>query len=162
MRQVLLNGVCSRHSTIPDWQFENGLHPSAEAPTRITIGAEYRLTPESLFRRNPIRTETCYDEREGKAPLKARILLHPEERHAFDTPATIEDDSGYYLECEGIFSFEDYYLPRAPERACPPAYPYVSPGIRPIENLRGLPPTAIFTCGFDPLRNVGIRFAGRL
>ena len=31
--------------------------------------------------------------------------------------------------------------------------------MQPVENLKGMPPTAVFTCGFDPLRDVGLEFA---
>ncbi|OTB02001.1 hypothetical protein M426DRAFT_265333 [Hypoxylon sp. CI-4A] len=86
---------------------------------------------------------------EDKAPLKAQILLYPE---ALDTPAATENNSGYYLECNGIFGFADNYLPRAPNTPYPPAHRYVSPGMQPVEELSGLPPAVVFTCGFDPLR----------
>lgn len=36
---------------------------------------------------------------EGKKPLKAQILLYPEARLPFDTPAATENNSGFYLEC---------------------------------------------------------------
>ncbi|KAI1385767.1 Alpha/Beta hydrolase protein [Hypoxylon trugodes] len=75
---------------------------------------------------------------EGKLkPLKAQILLYPEARLPFDTPAASENNSGYYLECNGIFSFADHYLPRAPNKPYPPAYRYVSPGMQPVEKLSG-------------------------
>ncbi|MCJ1382056.1 hypothetical protein MMC17_005168 [Xylographa soralifera] len=95
---------------------------------------------------------------EGKKPLKAQILLYPEARIPFDTPAASENNSGYYLECNGIFSFADHYLPRG----TPPSHPYVSPGMLPISSLKDLPPAAIFTCGFDPLRDVGVEYASKL
>ncbi|KAI0146985.1 Alpha/Beta hydrolase protein [Xylariaceae sp. FL1272] len=100
--------------------------------------------------------------RKGPRPLKAQILLYPEARLPFDTPAATENNSGYYLECNGIFSFADHYLPRAPDRSYPPAHRYVSPGLQQVENLKGLPPAAVFTCGFDPLRDVGVEYASKL
>lgn len=36
---------------------------------------------------------------EGKKPLKAQVLLYPEARLPFDTPAATENNSGFYLEC---------------------------------------------------------------
>ncbi|KAI1807427.1 Alpha/Beta hydrolase protein [Daldinia bambusicola] len=105
----------------------------------------------------------------GKKPPKAQILLYPEARLPFDTPAAEENTSGYYLECNGIFSFADHYLPRAPDTDTegangPPApsHRYVSPGMQPVEKLGGLPPAAVFTCGFDPLRDVGVEYAAKL
>ncbi|KAI0114270.1 Alpha/Beta hydrolase protein [Hypoxylon sp. NC0597] len=100
---------------------------------------------------------------EGKqSPLKAQILLYPEARLPFDTPAATENNSGYYLECNGIFSFADHYLPRAPNKSYSPAHRYISPGMQPVEKLTGVPPAAIFTCGFDPLRDVGVEYAAKL
>lgn len=34
--------------------------------------------------------------------------------------------------------------------------------MQPVERLKNLPPTAIFTCGYDPLRDVGIEYADKL
>ncbi|KAI1102127.1 Alpha/Beta hydrolase protein [Jackrogersella minutella] len=96
------------------------------------------------------------------APLKAQVLLYPEARLPFDTPAATENHSGLYLECNGIFAFADHYLPRAPNRAVPPAHRYVSPGMQLADKLAGLPPAAVFTCGFDPLRDVGVEYAAKL
>ncbi|KAI0808771.1 Alpha/Beta hydrolase protein [Xylaria sp. FL0064] len=95
-------------------------------------------------------------------PFKAQILLYPEARLPFDTPAATENNSGFFLECNGIFSFADHYLPRSPDTAYPPAHRYVSPGMQSVENLKGLPPAAVFTCGFDPLRDVGVEYASKL
>lgn len=98
---------------------------------------------------------------ESKKPLAGALLLYPESRLPFDTPAATENNSGYYLECNGIFSFADHYLPRSPEKAYPPAHRYVSPGMQPVEELKGLPQMALFTCGFDPLRDVGVEFGNK-
>lgn len=99
---------------------------------------------------------------QGKTPMKAQMLLYPEARLPFDTPAASENNSGLYLECNGIFSFADHYLPRAPNEYYPPAHRYVSPGMQPVEKLKAVPPAAIFTCGFDPLRDVGVEYASKL
>jgi len=95
---------------------------------------------------------------EGKKPLAAQILLYPEARLPFDTKAAFENNSVGYLECNGIFSFADHYLPRG----APPGQAYVSPGMQPISNLKNLPPAAVFTCGFDPLRDVGVEYGTKL
>jgi hypothetical protein len=49
---------------------------------------------------------------QGKEPLCAQVLLYPEARLPFDTPAATENNSGYYLQCNGIFGFANNYLPR--------------------------------------------------
>ncbi|ETS75409.1 hypothetical protein PFICI_12353 [Pestalotiopsis fici W106-1] len=99
---------------------------------------------------------------EGKKPMKAQILLYPEARLPFDTPAATTNNSGFYLECNGIFSFADHYLPRAPNQSYAPGHRYVSPGMQKADDLKGVPPAAVFTCGFDPLRDVGVEYAGKL
>ena len=83
----------------------------------------------------------------GKKPLEALILFYPEVRVPFDTPAAVENNSGYYLECNGIFLFADNYLPLG----MPPSHRYVSPGMQTTDKLSDLPPAAVYTSGFDPL-----------
>lgn len=87
---------------------------------------------------------------EGKKPLAGQFLLYPEARIPFDTPAGTENNTGLYLECNGIFSFADHYLPRGVS----PAFKYISPGMQSLEYLGegGQPPARVFTSGFDPLR----------
>lgn len=75
----------------------------------------------------------------NQTPLAAQIMLYPEARVPFDTPAAVENNSGYYLECNGIFSFADHYLPRG----TPPSNRYISPGMQDISKLGGQPPAAI-------------------
>lgn len=95
---------------------------------------------------------------EGKKNIAAQMLLYPEARIPFDTPAGTENNTGLYLECNGIFSFADHYLPRGTT----PALKYVSPGMQSLEYLKGVPPAAVFTSGFDPLRDVGVEYAHKL
>ncbi|KAI1865607.1 hypothetical protein JX265_007930 [Neoarthrinium moseri] len=99
---------------------------------------------------------------EGKQPMKFQILLFPEARLPFDTPTAAENNSGLYLECNGIFSLADHYLPRTPNKYYPPSHRYVSPSIQKTENLTGVPPAAVFTCGFDSLRDDGVEYANEL
>ncbi|CZR52818.1 uncharacterized protein PAC_02695 [Phialocephala subalpina] len=87
---------------------------------------------------------------EGKKPLVAQILLYPEARLPFDTPAASENNSELYLEY--------HYLPRG----TPPTHKYVSPGIQSNDTLKNVPPAAVFTCGFDPLRDVGVEYGTKL
>ncbi|PVH83808.1 hypothetical protein DL98DRAFT_615131 [Cadophora sp. DSE1049] len=92
---------------------------------------------------------------EKKKPLAAQILLYPEARLPFDTKSAVENNSGLYLECrQRHFLIRESLL----AQGSPPSHPYISPGMQPIESLRGVPPAAIFTCGFDPLRDVGVEY----
>ena len=94
----------------------------------------------------------------NRKPLVAQILFYPEARVPFDTAAAVENNSGYYLECNGIFSFADHYLPRG----VPPSSRYISPGMQDVDKLHNLPPAAVYTSGFDPLRDVGVEYASKL
>jgi acetyl esterase/lipase len=73
-------------------------------------------------------------------------------------PAAAENNSGYYLECNGIFSFADHYL----LRDILPSHKYILPGVQFIEYLMGVPKASVYTSGFDPLRDVGVEFASKL
>ncbi|KAL4808058.1 alpha/beta-hydrolase [Aspergillus unguis] len=95
---------------------------------------------------------------QGKRGLDGLFLLYPEARLPFDTDAATENNNGPYLICNGIFEFARNYIPRG----VPPSTPYISPGQQSIEYLRGLPPAHVYTCGFDPLRDVGAEFADKL
>lgn len=90
--------------------------------------------------------------------LDAQVLFYPEARVPFDTPAAVENNSGYYLECNGIFSFADHYCPRG----VPPSNRYISPGMLATDKLEGLTPAFVYTSGFDPLRDVGVEYASKL
>ncbi|CCC05159.1 hypothetical protein SMACR_07896 [Sordaria macrospora] len=97
---------------------------------------------------------------EGRKPLAGQVLLYPEARLPFDTPAAMENNSSLYLECNGIFSFASNYLPRSEDIS--PQDRYISPGMQSVEDLRGQPPAAVFTSGYDPLRDVGCEYANKL
>ncbi|CRG83551.1 alpha/beta hydrolase fold-3 domain protein [Talaromyces islandicus] len=98
--------------------------------------------------------------------IAGQILLYPEARIPFDTLAAEENNTGgsLYLVCNGIFSFADHYLPKSPcNKTYPPSHRYVSPGMQKAENLHvDLPPVALFTCGWDPLRDVGVEYGSKL
>lgn len=95
---------------------------------------------------------------EGKSNIAGQMLYYPEARVPFDTPAGTENNTGLYLECNGIFSFADHYLPRG----VTPAFKYISPGMQSLDYLKSQPPARIFTSGFDPLRDVGVEYASKL
>ncbi|KAL2433663.1 hypothetical protein ABEF95_009023 [Exophiala dermatitidis] len=179
-------------------EFENGLRLVAEASGAITIGVEYRPTPEHHFPTQLDEYSAVVDwaqgpdgaargissdlvfgggdsaggnmtealalrrRDQGKKNIAGQLLLYPESRIPFDTPAAEENNTGLYLECNGIFSFADHYLPKAPEKTYPPSFKYVSPGMQSVEYLKHQPPVALFTCGFDPLRDVGVEYGSKL
>ncbi|KAI9692747.1 MAG: hypothetical protein M1820_009390 [Bogoriella megaspora] len=160
-------------------EFENGLRLIAEAFGAIfsikwtaVIGVEYRLAPEHHFptQLDDISSDLVFGggDSAGGNMTEAITLRRRDEgkknilRIPFDTKAAEENNSGLYLECNGIFSFADHYLPKAPGKTYPPSYKYVSPGMQSVEYLREQPPVALFTCGFDPLRDVGVEYGSKL
>ncbi|THY27161.1 hypothetical protein D6D01_04211 [Aureobasidium pullulans] len=168
-------------------EFENGLRLLAEESGIQVYGVDYKLAPEYRFPIQLDEYSAVIDWLQGdggkargvhpskvmggddsaggnmtaattlrnQTPLAAQIMLYPEARVSFDTPAAVENNSGYYLDCNGIFGFADHYFPRG----TPPSNRYISPGMQDISKLGGQPPAAIYTSGFDPLRDVGVEYA---
>ena len=173
-------------------EFENGLRLLAEASGVQVYAVEYRLAPEFRYPTQLDEYDCVIDalqgsfghgrgvktvlgggdsaggnmtaaialrrKDQGKKNLTAQILFYPEARVPFDTPAAVENNTGYYLECNGIFSFADHYLPRG----VPPSERYISPGMQDTKKLGSVPPAAVYTSGFDPLRDVGVEYASKL
>ncbi|KAL2262405.1 hypothetical protein VTK26DRAFT_1454 [Humicola hyalothermophila] len=138
------------YSAVIDWLQNEGSEGRGVHPDRIAGGGDAaggNITAAVCLRRLD----------EGKKALAAQVLLYPASRLPFDTPAARENNSGCYLECNGIFGFINNYLPR-------PNGPsvldrYVSPGMQDARGLLRQPPAAIFTNGYDPVRDVGIEYA---
>ncbi|TIA16661.1 hypothetical protein D6C80_04384 [Aureobasidium pullulans] len=139
------------YSAVIDWLQGDGGKARGVHPSKVMGGGDSaggNMTAATTLRRAD----------KNQTPLAAQIMLYPEARVPFDTPAAVENNSGYYLECNGIFSFADHYLPRG----TPPSNRYISPGMQDISKLGGQPPAAIYTSGFDPLRDVGVEYAHKL
>jgi acetyl esterase len=64
---------------------------------------------------------------------------------------------GYLLDASSIDEYLDAYLPDRPTQS---REPYCSPLL--ADDLSGLPPARIITCGFDKLRGDGEAYAARL
>ncbi|KAJ9315223.1 hypothetical protein DTO271D3_4390 [Paecilomyces variotii] len=138
---------------VVDWLQGQGGKEMGVSPDRVMGGGDSaggNMTASLCLRRLD----------QGKKPLHAQFLLYPETRLPFDTSAAAENTGGPYLECNGIFAFAAHYLPRGGSVA--PSHRYITPGSQPSSALKGLPPAAVFTCGFDCLRDVGIEYASTL
>lgn len=95
--------------------------------------------------------------RDRRAPLPAlQVLVYPITDYNFDTPSYSENADGYLLTRQTMKWFWEHYLPD--EEAG--REPYASP-LR-AENLSGLPPALVITAQYDPLRDEGEAYAGRL
>ncbi|MFL4477761.1 alpha/beta hydrolase [Paeniglutamicibacter sp. ORCA_105] len=96
---------------------------------------------------------------DGFDALTHQILFYPSLDLDFDVErysSMRENATGYGLETAGLAPFNSFYL----ENGADPADPLVSPIKR--EDLTGLAPALVITAEFDPLRDEGELYAGRL
>lgn len=94
---------------------------------------------------------------EGGPSIKALLLLYPVTDYPEPgTPSYVERAEGYGLTSDTMRWFWANYLNDPSEGAHPHASPYRA------DNLAGLPATYVMTAEFDPLRDEGEMFAGRL
>ena len=90
------------------------------------------------------------------SPLAFQFLLCPITDFAADSPSRRAFGHGYLVDHETLEHDLKYYLPSRIERADP----RVSP-LRAL-SVAGLPPTAVHTAEFDPLRDEGQAYAEKL
>ncbi|MBS0541300.1 MAG: alpha/beta hydrolase [Proteobacteria bacterium] len=83
-------------------------------------------------------------------------LIYPAADLAGDTDSHRSCGEGFLLTQADMEWFRDNYLATPAEADDPRASPLRA------ENLAGLPPALVFTAGFDPLRDEGQAYAGRL
>jgi len=84
------------------------------------------------------------------------LLFYPPTDAVHRTPSRDLFGSGFMLTEADIVWFSDHYLPPGVDRADPRA------SILLADDLSGMPPTFLMTAGFDPIRDEGEMFAGRL
>ncbi len=94
-------------------------------------------------------------DRDGPS-ITHQSLIYPVTDHSFDTTSYEENAEGYLLEKPAMEWFWESYL----RDDIDGKNPYASP-LR-AQNLEGLPPATVTTCGFDPLRDEGVAYAERL
>jgi acetyl esterase len=89
--------------------------------------------------------------------LCGQLLIYPvTDYHTPGTPSYRENAEGYGLTRDTMVWFWDHYL-ADPDDA---AHPYASPMRAP--DLGGLPPALVVTAEYDPLRDEGGHYAGKL
>lgn len=93
---------------------------------------------------------------EGGPSLSAQVLLYPATDPSMSMPSMSQNGSGYFLTKDDMAWFYGHYLPSPAHRADPLADLIHHPV------LAGLPPAIVATAEFDPLRDEGIAYAGRL
>jgi acetyl esterase len=94
----------------------------------------------------------------GGPPLAAQLLIYPAVDFAADGPypSRVENAEGYFLTAADSAWFHEQYLPADVDTAD------VRASVIKAADLSGLPPAVVGTAEFDPLRDEGEAYAGRL
>lgn len=85
-----------------------------------------------------------------------QLLIYPVTKANSNTDSMKENAEGYILDKEAIDWFMKNYLPEGTDLSDPRHSPLLA------EDLSGLPPALVITCGYDPLRDEGKAYADRL
>ena len=88
--------------------------------------------------------------------LAFQLLLYPATDRRLDYPSMTENAVGYGLTLAGMTWFWEQYLADRADADNPLACPMRAP------DLSGLPPAVVVTAEYDPLRDDGAAYAGRL
>ncbi|MGQ0624788.1 MAG: alpha/beta hydrolase [Sporichthyaceae bacterium] len=91
----------------------------------------------------------------GGPAIAVQLPIYPVTDFGGDYPSRVENAEGYLLSADDLRWFGENYLAEAADAE----NPYVSP-IR--ADLAGLPPAALVTAGYDPLRDEGKAYADKL
>jgi len=94
--------------------------------------------------------------RQGR-PVSAVLLASPVTNFTQTYPSAVENAEGYFLEADDLATIRTLYF--EDDRAVA-ADDRVSPAV--ATDLALMPPTIVGVAGYDPLRDDGIAFAGRL
>jgi acetyl esterase len=89
-------------------------------------------------------------------PIIAQWLIYPATDMTATEGSMAEFADGYLLTRDSMDWFHDHFMAGAADRRL---HPWASP--LHAETLAGLPPTLVFTCGLDPLRDQGRAYAAR-
>jgi len=92
----------------------------------------------------------------GGPALACQLLIYPITDHVFDTRSYLENAEGYGLARQTMIWFWDQYVPHAADRDNPYAAPLRA------NDLARLPAAYVLTVEYDPLRDEGEAYAGRL
>ena len=94
----------------------------------------------------------------GKLPVPILVqwLIYPGTDMTAQGGSMSEFAEGHLLTQKGMEWFSQHYMGEAPDLLQPHASPQHA------ETLAGLPPTLVFTCGLDPIRDQGRAYAAKL
>ena len=94
-------------------------------------------------------------DRNGPA-ITFQLLIYPVTDADFSRPSYVENAEGYFLTTSAMEWFWGHYVPDEGQRS----EAYCAP--QQAKDLAGLPPALVITAEFDPLRDEGEAYAGRL
>lgn len=89
-------------------------------------------------------------------PLSAQVLVYPWIDGKLNNPSIEKNGSGYLLEKETMYWFQQQYTPREQDRCVPEISPCYE------SDLSGLAPAFILTAEYDPLLDDGRKYALQL
>ncbi len=141
----------------PEHKFPAGLADAIEAFDHLQAHAQdFRAIPRAVAVAGDsaganLAAALCLSRR----PL-ALSLIYPAVDLRMEQPSIQTLASGYFLTRDDMLYYRDHYLPDLGLITDP----RVSPAL--ADDLSGMPPTAIWTAGFDPLRDEGIAFGHQL
>lgn len=92
-------------------------------------------------------------------PLVHQLLVYPVTDSRMGSTSFTENAEGYFLTAAAMRWFTDHYLSGGQGA---PDDPRVSPLLTSADTLGQGPPATLFTAGYDPLRDEGAAYAGRL
>lgn len=131
-----------------EWALANASEVGAD-PNRIAIGGDSAG--------GNLAAVVALDARERGLPQpKLQLLVYPVADYEFDSPAMIENATGYFLETEGMRWFYDHYA-RTPADFDDPRFAPMR-----ASDLTGLARAVVITAEYDPLRDQGEAYARRL
>jgi acetyl esterase len=94
---------------------------------------------------------------EGGPALAGQLLVYPVTTHYMPATASmLQNAEGYFLTRDAMIFFIDQYLADAAQSA----HPHFA--VLGAQDLSGLPPAYVLTAEYDPLRDEGEAYAGRL
>jgi acetyl esterase len=95
--------------------------------------------------------------RDGEVPMPAhQLLVYPVTDYEFDSPAMVDNATGYFLEADTMRWFYDHYA-----RTEADVTDWRMSPLR-VNDVAGVAPATVLTAEFDPLRDQGEAYGRRL
>lgn len=123
--------------------------PLGADPSRLAVGGDSSGG-------NLAAAVTLLARQRGSPALVHQLLVYPNTDYQAGTPSRREMDDEYFFNARAVAWYWDLYLASAADGRNPLASPLRE------QDLTGLPPATVITAEFDPLRDEGERYAGRL